>query len=982
MSFLVGILGGGKNKVTAPTAASGLQLQSAVQGTPIQLVYGATRIAPNLIWYGNFIATANQSSGGGGGGKGGVGGGGGGKGGGGATSYTYSTAVAMGLCEGPITGIGNAYVDKNITTLAALNLTLFYGAYSQAPWGYLTTNFPGQDLGYSGIAYVASPSYSLGNSPQLPNHNFEVFGLFYGTAPNGIDADPSLVLTDLLTNPVYGSGLPSNRLANLSVWQAYCLANGLWISPSYNMQTACSTLVDDLATATNSAVVWTNGQLQMVPYGDQSISANGYTYTAPSSPLYALTDDDYQKNQTSSGNATASSDPIILIRKRPADTINDIKIEALDRTNTYNAAVVEAKDQALIDLYGLRAASSKQLHLFCDMNAAQLSATLQLQRQQIRNQYTFTLDQRYIVLDPMDIISITDSNLGLAQQWVRILEITENQDGTLSFLAEEYLSGNASAPLYSFQQNNGYNANYNLSAGNANTPIFYEPPVQISYTGGFEVDMAISGSSTFGGCDVWVSADNVNYKHAGRVTGPARCGFLSENLPSGSDPDTDNTLMVNIAESFGTLISGTQSDADNNHTLCYVDGEYISYETATLTSAYNYALTYLRRGQYGSTISAHLNGTNFARMDGGIFAYAYDKSQIGLTIYVKLLTFNLYGGGAQSLAGVSPYTYTIVGPPPPAQVTGFQITQNGNSVVFSWIDISTDFALKGYDISYGVVGSLWASKRILTEAHRGTEMTNADVSPGAWEFSIRAHDTADNLGPESLVDFTVSNINSFVISSIAELGWSGTLSGFVMHPTGVLVPNSTTLANATSDFTIFDNFVVNPVSAASFTMPTIDLGQNQNLRVYNTQASNLGVNQSGAAASLQFSIDTWLDGATDPGIYTNWGIGYVDFRYINAQITYSGITSGDISYLTDLTLYADTTPATNQSGQLSVLSGGSTLTYPNPFNTAPYVTATVVSATNLYASVASITSANCIINIWNISGGSVSGTVNWNAQGS
>lgn len=980
MGFLTGLLGGGKAKVTQPTVASGLQLQSAVQGTPVQLVYGATRISPNLIWYGDFIATANQSAPASGGGKGGVGGGGGGKGGGGSTSYTYSTAVAMALCEGPITGIGNCYVDKNTVSLASLNLSLFTGNYSQSPWPYLSTNHPSQALNYRGIAYVAASSYSLGNSPQLPNHNFEVQGILYASAPNGQDADPSQVLSDFLTNSVYGSGLPAARLASLTVWKAYCLANGLWISPSYNMQSSASTIVDDLALATNSAVVWTSGQLNMIPYGDQSITANGYTYTAPSAPLYDLTDDDFMKNTGSAGSSSSNSDPIQLVRKRPADKINNIKIEVLDRNNAYNPAIIESKDQALIDLYGLRASGSKQLHLFCDLNAAQLSASLQLQRQQVCNQYAFTLDQRYIVLDPMDIVTLTDANLGLNKQWVRIQEITENDTGTLNFLAEEYLDGNGSAPLYSYQSNIGFNANYNSVAGNANPPIIFEPPTQITTTG-LEVWLSTSGGSNWGGCDVFISADGSTYKNAGRITGSSRQGVLTNTLPSGSDPDTTDTLSVSLSMSSGQLLSGTQNDADNFHTLCYVAGELISYETATLTSAFNYNLTYLRRGAYGTTISSHANGSNFARLDAGIFTYPYNKTNIGQTLYIKLLSFNIYGGGEQSLADVIAYTHTLTGPPLPAQVQNFQVSQSGNSVVFSWMDNTPDNDLKGYDIAYGTVGSSWGNKLLLTEAHRGTEMTNADVPPGPWEFSIRAHDIADNLGTESIIDFTVSNPNSLILNAVQEPSWPGTCSGFIVHPSGVLVPNSTTLANATSDFTIFDNFVVNPVSTASYTAPTQDVGYNSNLRVYDKQASALGPGQSGAIATLGFSIDTWLSGASDPNSYTSWTLAYVNFRYLNGRLTYSSISAGNVSYITDFTILADVAPSVQESGSLTIAPGGTTLTFPNPYHSAPYVTATVISSSGLYASVESITATTCIIHVWNSSGSDVGGNVNWQSTG-
>ena len=975
MGFVAGLLSRGKVKTTMPAAVSGLQLQSSTQGLPLQIAFGASLIAPNLIWYGDFVATQQQSSAGAGG-KGGVGGGGGGKGGGGGGSYIYQTAVAMALCEGPITGVGNIYVNKNVESMSSLGLALLDGSYSQSPWGYLTTNHPDQALNYRGIAYVAASAYQLGDSPQLPNHNFEVFGLSYAsTGVAGVpDADPTQVVTYLLSDPKAGAGFPSARIGSLSTFQAYCIANGLWISPNYNTQSPASALLADIAAATNSEWVWSSGVLTLVPYGDQSVTANGYTYTAPSAPIYSLSDDDFLPR--------SGSDPVQLVRKRPADAINSVKIECLDRGNQYNPAIIEAKDQALIETFGLRQSSTKQMHLFCDLNAGRLSAQLQLQRQAVRNQYSFALDQRFIGLDPMDIVSITDSYLGLSSQWVRIIEITEQDDGSLEFLAEEYLNGTGHAPLYQFEQNTGYSVNYNASPGDANAPLIFEPPVQIGQTGGIEADIACSGGPNWGGCEVWISSDDNSYKLAGRVTGAARQGVLSALLPTGADPDTVNTLSVDLSMSAGALLSGTQDDADGFHTLCYVDGEMIAYETATLTAAHRYDLTYLRRGCFGTAIASHDAGTPFARLDGGIFAYAYDKSKIGETIYIKLLSFNIFGGGLQSLADVSPTAYVLIGPPKPEQVQNFQVAQNGNSVVFTWLDIETDAALKGYDIAYGDPGSDWASKAMLTEAHRGTEMTNADVPPGIWEFSIRAHDIADQLGPESLITLKVSNPNSLVVNADQAPGWAGTVSGFVVHPSGVLVPDSQHTAGYYSDFTPFDTFVPDPVSSASFTTNIIDVGSDSNLRVYDSASSALGPGQTGGGASLAFSIDTWQDGDPDPNSFTSWTSGYVDFRYLKGRITYSGITAGNVSMATDFTILADVAPSVQQSGTLTVLAGGTTLTFPNPYHTAPYVTATVNSGSARYASVSNVTKDDCVVHVWNSAGTDVGGTINWISNGS
>jgi hypothetical protein len=974
VSFFAGIIGGGKAKTTMPTAVSGLQLQSSTQGLPIQIVFGATKIAPNLIWYGDFVSIAQRSSAGAGG-KGGVGGGGGGKGGGGSSEYVYETAVALGLCEGPITGVGNVYVNKNVVSLASLGLTQFDGSYSQTPWGYLITNHPDEADYYRGLAYVAASSYQLGNSPQLPNHNFEVFGLFYNsTGVSGVpDADPSLVVDFLLSDPKAGAGFPASRVGSLATYQAYCIANGLWVSPAYNQQSPASSILEDLAAATNSVWVWSAGLLTLVPYGDQSVTANGYTYTAPSTPDYDLDDDDFMP--------APGQDPVRMTRKRPADAINSVKIECLDRNSQYNPAVVEAKDQALIDVFGLRQQPKKDTHLFADTVAARLSAQLQLQRMAVRNQFAFELDQRYVLLEPMDIVTITESRLGLNRQWVRILEISENDSGGFDILAEEYLNGTGNAPAYSFEENNGYSVNYNSSPGNANPPLIFEPPVQAGQTGGLEVDIACSGGPNWGGCDVWISSDGANYKIAGRVNGPARQGVLSALLPSGADPDTVNTLSVDLSMSSGELLSGTRADADGLHTLCYVDGELISYETADLTSAYRYDLTYLRRGAFGTTIAAHNSGSQFARLDGGIFAYTYDKSKIGQTIYIKLLSFNIYGGGLQSLADVSETVYVLTGPPKPPQVQDFQVTQNANSVIFSWRDVSTDSAIKGYDIAYGDIGSVWSSKAMLTEAHRGTEMTNADVPPGIWEFSIRAKDIADQLGPESLITFKVSNPNSLVVNEAQAPGWPGSLNGFVLHPSGVLVPDSQHTAAYYSDFTPFDTFVPDPVTTASYTSNVIDVGSDSNLRVYDSENSALGPGQTGGAASLAFSIDTWQDGGTDPNTYTPWTSGYVDFRFLKGRITYSGITAGNVSMVTDFTILADVAPSVQESGQLVVAAGGTTLTFPNPYHTAPYVTATPISSSARTASVVSITKDDCVIHVWDSSGADVGGTVNWQATG-
>jgi hypothetical protein len=179
----------------------------------------------------------------------------------------------------------------------------------------------------------------------------------------------------------------------------------------------------------------------------------------------------------------------------------------------------------------------------------------------------------------------------------------------------------------------------------------------------------VSGAEAYwGGCDVWLSDDNLSYKNIGRIYGPCRTGLLTVALATGSSPDVTNILKVSLTESKGELNSGTQADADYLNTLCYVDGEFLAYQAATLTGADQYDLSYLVRGAYGSAIGAHASGAQFARIDDNIFKYPYRTEDIGKTLHLKFTSFNVWSFAVQGLDEVSGKTY-LIAPGAPKQIT-------------------------------------------------------------------------------------------------------------------------------------------------------------------------------------------------------------------------------------------------------------------------------------------------------------------------
>lgn len=968
MSFLFG--GGGAPQSKQTPALSGVQFQTSVYGKCIPIVYGTNRLAPNVIWYGDFKVKKHHITAG----KGGVvGGSGGGKGGGSGVTYTYKTSVAYGICEGPIQGYGNVYIDKNVTTTAAQGFTTFTGTYPQTAWTYLSTNHPTQAIGYNGIAYAAVSDYDLGNSANIPNNNFEIRGLYSNSVGALPDADPSLVITDILTNAYHGAGFPASRLGSLTTYQAYTLATGLLISPVYTSQQQASSMVEDICKNTNSAAVWSEGLLTIVPYGDVSATGNGKTYTPPSSPIYDLNDNDFI--------AQNGQDPVVLNRKRQSDSMNALKMEYADSSNNYNTASIDVKDQTSIDLYGLRQDTSNNARLYTNATAAQQAAQLLLYRQAIRNVYNFVLDQRYILLDPMDIVTLTDTNLGLNKQWVRILTIEEQDDYSLSITAEEYLSGTGSPATSTFASGSGYTTNYNADPGAANTPIIFDAPVQLASNGGLETWIATSGVNTdlWGGCEIWISSDNVTYKLAVRQNGPSRMGVLSADLPSHADPDTADTLSVTLLESAGELSSGTQSDADLGNTICYVDGELISYETATLTGTNAYDLTYLRRGFFKTPIGAHLTGTSFARLDEQVSSYPFTKDQIGTTIYIKILGFNIYGGGLQSLGDVSPYTHVITGPTEPDDVTNFAAKQNGNTVVFRW-DPVNDFALEGYYIGYATLGETnWNNFSLLTEAMKGTEMTNANVPPGDWTFGIRAKDIADQYSDNiTTYDLLVENLNPTITEQEQAPDFPGTCNGFVRHWTGKIVPQDQ-FAASHYGFELFDSMVPNPIALSEYTTPTYDVGYDTNFRIFETNEALPGYGESGTATPTVY-LDAWITGV-DPGTYVPWTIGSVDFRYANMKISYAAV-AGSVNYIDEFSFTIDAAPVSSTSPITQVIAAaGTTITFPTSFHTPPFVNPVVQGTSGLYANVSSVTTTTAVIHVYNAAGADVGGTVTWTATG-
>ena len=329
----------------------------------------------------------------------------------------------------------------------------------------------------------------------------------------------------------------------------------------------------------------------------------------------------------------------------------------------YGMSPVEARDQSQIEIFGPRVGSTIEANEICDeFVIGPLIAQTILQRElYVRTKFTFKLSWEYCLLDPMDIVTITDANLGLDNYSARVIQIEEDDKGLLAITCEELVAGVSNPAFYASASSSGFQPNQGVPAVPINPPLIVQPPT--SLTGGLDqIWIGASGingggGSQWGGANVYVSIDNVTYSQVAVLTAPLRQGFLTAALPAAAGWDSVDTLAVNLAESGGTLAGTSQAAAQQGATLSVVDSEFLAYETATLVSGYAYNLTGLARGQGGSAATAHSSGASFARVDGAVIRYTLPGNFAGLTLYFKFQSFNVFGGGAEDLSTVAVYSF-------------------------------------------------------------------------------------------------------------------------------------------------------------------------------------------------------------------------------------------------------------------------------------------------------------------------------------
>jgi hypothetical protein len=540
-----------------------------------------------------------------------------------------------------------------------LSLTLFTGSRPQTPWSYLTSSHPGQDLGYNGLAYVAASAMDLGESGTLPNLSFEALGVLpFGAGiadaePSAIIADllgnqfyglAGVVAPGDLTQ--YKNFCTANGLFLSPVLDAQKDASA-WIQEILDVTNAAAvwsegvlkivpygdtTQVGNGATfIPNTSPIYdltTSDLLTPVVIKRPSVAdvmnsvsiefanrANDYN------PDVAEDKDDvtialYGLRKASPVQAHSITTTTVakfaanLLRKRSVEIRATYtfslgwQFNLLEPMDLVTLTIPElGYNKKPVRITAMREDDSGKLEMDCEDFPWGTATPTQYPHQPGAGFITQANSDPGAVSTPIifeanDRLSLTGNYevwLGVCGPTVAITGVTY----PASPLPPSPIQITAANHGYKTGQKTTISGVGGITAANGTWTVTVVDPNNFTLNGSIGSGTYTSGgvavNQDWGGASVWISPDNSNYVQLGKMYGPSRMGVLSAQLVSSADPDTTHTLAVDVTQSTGILNSGTQSDCDNFRTLCYVDGELISYEDATLTGPYHYDL-----GAHGS----------------------------------------------------------------------------------------------------------------------------------------------------------------------------------------------------------------------------------------------------------------------------------------------------------------------------------------------------------------------------------------------
>lgn len=340
------------------------------------------------------------------------------------------------------------------------------------------------------------------------------------------------------------------------------------------------------------------------------------------------------------GNSTP--DQAIITRERELTFPRRVDIAYLSYPREYEADVQGASRQITPST---KISKIELSEVLSDDEARQLADVMLQAPLQERNEFEFTLGNKYLYLNPYDEIILTK---GQATYRVRITQMDYGTPGVIRCTATSTNPASFSSALPGVPSNFVSSSIENLRDSKA---WMIDPPILV-YNQDFDTPsytwVATSDFTTWSGANLHQLSNpyadtsiSGNVVSASNVEGNAGiCSTILGDYPNFTVWDETNTLTVYMWN--GTLSSDTDANLFAGANMAIVGNEVIQFGTATLNGDGTYTLSHLLRGRRGTEnfVGIHTENEEFVILeDTSRFEVPTSWSQYQEEWYYKAITW-------------------------------------------------------------------------------------------------------------------------------------------------------------------------------------------------------------------------------------------------------------------------------------------------------------------------------------------------------
>lgn len=390
------------------------------------------------------------------------------------------------------------------------------------------------------------------------------------------------------------------------------------------------------------------------------------------------------------------------------------------------------------------------------------------------------------------------------------------------------------------------------------------------------------------------------------------------------------------------------------------------------------------------TLVGESKGTQFTIMDRGI---------VEGVLYTIAVTSVDVRGREKSLEDAPTYEVTALGKSaPPSDVTGFDVSQFGSLLRFTW-DAVTDVDLARYVIKKG---GDWATGEVVAELIDTTEFTAVISTTGTEFYMIKAVDTSGNESDAVAIDsidvllppdMSISNSYDIFSQDLDYKQSSVQLYQMPLHDTGytrqaIGLMSAITWEAREAEALGWEGeeaagslVLEGPVVSSGYweQITPFDLGT---VFEFNIVLDPSYFNVTGG--TLTVKLATSEDGTTYTSFATIVAGTNYRARYVKFQINLATSNTAYNILLYDLAVFINI-PASKVAFASDVLIpvSGSTISYGTEFTTAPRLKVTIVNGIVGVPIVNSKTATDFHVEVFNLAGASIgTAEIDWEARGS